>query len=604
MASPSPGSESDDEMPEHAEDPGLNATSNEGNQHPPLPISASSAPSIPNRPVPASAQKRADQRAPDASARGSTPTSPTIKRMSQAPPIPGSSPMIPVSTQSRPPPPPPPTAAPPSRQSTGDGRAMISSKHAARDEEDEEVTEYEGDYDTDIASGATHKDALKSHARDSSVDDVTGDEMSVRSTPTSATTMPPSVPRGGPPPPPHQPPKIGRTSMDSPRAPPPIPPSREAVEEEGEEYDPFKYTVPRHGVTVEPVTRSPLGTYEQEEEEDDLYATSPQHRRPPSLPPQQLPHQHQERTATQPLSVTSPLPLMATRQPSTRGQGRSSLDVQSASYTRRSIDQNRGSTDHESIAQEVDLGQGSQWWAQANMPPPIFQNRKDIIFEIEESTSTKRGGKATTSKDVYVLFQDYSQTVVSVQFDPQDVADAILTQRHEPPPARPRQDQLEDAHSKFGQQISNAVNGKQNTVVGDGEPLTLVHELLKPLSGALPPVGTRAFGAVVYSNLANASIQLNDEIRAGDIITMRNAKLQGHRGPMHAKYAVDIGKPDHVAIVVDWDGTKKKVRAWEQGRENKKVKMESFKLSDLRSGEVKIWRVMPREWVGWTAQTE
>jgi hypothetical protein len=72
---------------------------------------------------------------------------------------------------------------------------------------------------------------------------------------------------------------------------------------------------------------------------------------------------------------------------------------------------------------------------------------------------------------------------------------------------------------------------------------------------------------------------------------------------MHAKYSAEVGKPDHVAVVSEWDGTKKKVRAWEQGRESKKVKVESFKLDDLRSGEVKIWRVMPRSWVGWNSQS-
>jgi hypothetical protein len=105
---------------------------------------------------------------------------------------------------------------------------------------------------------------------------------------------------------------------------------------------------------------------------------------------------------------------------------------------------------------------------------------------------------------------------------------------------------------------------------------------------------------VVYGNLANASTQQNDEIRPGDIITLRNTKFQGKHGPMHAKYSMEVGKPDHVGVVAEWDGTKKKVRAWEQGRESKKVKLESFKLDDLRSGEVKIWRVMPRTWVGWS----
>lgn len=115
-------------------------------------------------------------------------------------------------------------------------------------------------------------------------------------------------------------------------------------------------------------------------------------------------------------------------------------------------------------------------------------------------------------------------------------------------------------------------------------------------------MGTRAYGALVYSNMANASTQQHDVIRPGDIVSFRNSKFQGKHGAMHAKYSAEVGKPDHVAIVAEWDGTKKKLRAWEQGRENKKVKLESYKLDDLRSGEVKVWRVVARNWVGWNSQ--
>lgn len=254
------------------------------------------------------------------------------------------------------------------------------------------------------------------------------------------------------------------------------------------------------------------------------------------------------------------------------------------------------------VANEVDLAESSAWWTRENTVPPVFQGRKDILYEFEESTSTKRGGKTLITKDLYVLFQDYSQTVITAQYDQNDPRDAKLEQRHEQPPARLRQDQLEGAHEHFGAPIHAAVVKLKDSVVGDGTPQGLVHELLKPHASALLPVGTRAYGALVYANIGNASTQQHDEIRPGDIITLRNAKFQGKHGPMHAKYSVDVGKPDHVGIVSEWDGTKKKVRAWEQGRESKKTKLESFKLDDLRSGEVKIWRVMPRSWVGWQGQ--
>jgi len=264
------------------------------------------------------------------------------------------------------------------------------------------------------------------------------------------------------------------------------------------------------------------------------------------------------------------------------------------------MDLGRKSMDSGFVANDVDLAEGSLWWIQPNGVPPVFSGRTDILYESEESTSTKRGGKTTTTKDLYVLFQDYSQTVISVRFDPHNPSDATLEQRHEQPPSRLRQDQLEQSHERFGRNISEAVTAKKETVVGDGTPQGLITELLKPLTEALLPVGTRAYGALVYANMANASTSQYDEIRPGDIISFRNARFQGKHGPMHAKYSIEAGAGNgHVGVVAEWDGTKKKVRAWEQGRDSKRVRLESFKLDDLRSGEVKIWRVMPRSWVGW-----
>ena len=266
------------------------------------------------------------------------------------------------------------------------------------------------------------------------------------------------------------------------------------------------------------------------------------------------------------------------------------------------MDAQRPSGEQSFIANDVDLGRASQWWTQRNMPPPVFQNRQDLIFEIEESSTNQQAGPQVTVKHVYVLYLDYSQSEVTARFEAQDPSRVHLQQHHEAPPARLRQDQLENAHSKFGAHIAEAAHSKHNITSGDGTPFGFVLELIRSFPDALPPVGSRAYGALVYANLANATVQQNDEIRAGDIVSFRNVKVQGHRGPMKQKYNMEIGKPDHVGIVVEWDGTKKKIRAWEQGRESKKVKIESFKLGDLRSGEVKVWRVMPKSWVGWGSQ--
>jgi hypothetical protein len=259
------------------------------------------------------------------------------------------------------------------------------------------------------------------------------------------------------------------------------------------------------------------------------------------------------------------------------------------------MDQPRPSVNQDFIASDIDLGVSSHWWTQPKLLPPSLQNRKDVLIDLSES----QDGNAI-EKTISILYMDYSQTTVSAHFDAQNVSDVQFDQQHSPPPPRQRPDQLEGAYEQFGRQIAKAVESKQNTVVGNGTPQGLIEELLKPYQDALPPVSTRAYGALVYANLANASTQSYDEIRPGDIVSFRNAKFQGKTGPMHAKYAVDVGKPDHVGVVVEWDGSKKKVRVWEQGREHKKVKPESFKMGDLRSGEVRVWRVMSKNWVGWT----
>lgn len=586
------GNESDDELSVHTRNLSLNAVAADR----PAPPPPAGAPPLPDH---------LDSRRP--STYDSSPMSPlgAEKRLSRPPPpIPTSPPLSPP-RQTRAPPPPPPTDL--RRRSTADSRTTTASGPRQAGEGDGETTEYDGDYDTDIASGDKHKDALKGHEADSSMDEGLVDDYSIQSpqSPRGAPPPPPTAPKAVPPPPPSQPPKsAGRSSVDIPRGPPPPPPAAPPAAPEDDEYDPFRYSNPQHGLaspTMPPVPAgrpqppAPSQPEPTADEQDELYDASPvttSSERPFS------PSREKRMSGVPPLPPPHETPVGPP--PSSSRSNRTSLDVPRSSHgVRRSIDGPRPSFDQGFMAMDVDLAEHTLWWTQPNTPPPAIQGRKDVLFEIEESTSTKRGGKTTVTKDVYVLYADYSQTVITVTYDARNPSDVSLEQRQEHPPVQPRQDQLENAHIQNGSRINDAVTSIQNTTVADGTPHGLVQHLLQPLSSALLPVGTRAYGALVYANLANASVQQFDEIRAGDIVSFRNARFQGHRGTMHQKYNAEVGKPDHVGVVVDWDGTKKKIRAWEQGRESKKIKMESFKLNDLRSGECKVWRVMPRSWVGW-----
>ncbi|TWU75839.1 hypothetical protein ED733_005059 [Metarhizium rileyi] len=550
VKSPTEGSESDDELSGGAREEDSEQPGTQTRRLPPMPTAPVT---LPPRSPPQS------PREDDVSA--SSPTAAGTKRNSRPPPPGGlsrqSTADVPIPTPTRPP--------------------------QAGEEENEEVTEYEGDYDTDIASSVPHKDALKSHARDSSVEEDTL-TLPTRDAPSNIPPPIPSAaaPRAIPPPIPSQPPPDHkRRSVDVPRAAPPPPPKEAAptATHNAGDYDPYNYTSPP---PPPPPMGSGYGHHKTPKIDEDRSFSGPSAALQPSSPT--------ERRA--PPSAPPPRP-----------SNKQSMDIpRTSTSNRRSVDMHRPSVESDFIANDVDLSVQSGWWKQANQVPPVFQGRRDVHFESEETTTTNQGSKTIVTRDVFVLFQDYSQTVITIRYDPFDPSDVELDQRHEPPPRSLRQDQMEEFYERYGRQISEAATSRKDAVVGDGTPQGFVMELLRPLSGALPPVGTRSYGALVYANMANASTQQQDVIRAGDIISFRNAKFQGKHGPMHAKYSAEVGKPDHVAVVAEWDGTKKKVRAWEQGRENKKVKMESYKLDDLRSGEVKIWRVVPRTWVGWNIQ--
>lgn len=491
-----------------------------------------------------------------------SPTSPTSKRASRPPPpVPGAAP-VPPPAQSRPPPPPPPAA--PIRRPTIETGVTSPTRPPQAGEDIGEGTEYEGDYDTDIASLVPHKDALAAHDRESSLDD-NSLQSPFNDAPPNAPPPPPlpfaSTPRAAPPPVPQSPPLARRStemSRSIPSLPPPAPPPKES-------HDALFIQNPRKS---EDFAESPVLDEPTPLAFDDARAISPPDRRVP---------------------------------PPVGARPRASVEMSrpSLSAPRRSIDHHRPSMDSGFIAGDIDLAVQSGWWKQSNQVPPVLQGRKDIYFECDESTTTNQGEQTLITRETFILFQDYSQTILTARYDPYDPTTVELEQRHEGPPKTMRQDQMEEAYDTFGRKISAAAIAKKDQVVGDGSAPSFVLEMIRPLEDALWPISTRSYGALVYSNMANASTQQHDAIRPGDIITIRNAKFQGKHGPMHAKYSAEVGKPDHVGIVAEWDGTKKKVRAWEQGRDGKKVKQESYKLDDLRSGEVRIWRVVSRGWVGW-----
>ena len=523
-------------------------------------------------------------------------------RKSRVPPIPGSGTVSdskpPMHNRRAPPPPPPPqepsspAAAPSSRPSTSG--ALPGSPVMGRTTE--KVNEQSYYSRSNPPSGMA--ESKGSGEFDRYIDNAFNNQSTVSP---SSQYRPPSSHRAAPPPIPGQ---IGKRSVEMARGPPPLPPSAPSVAAPPLPSDSHPYNASSQQQSKRETYLPKVQLPTQDFDEDELYTSSPVRKSGdrPSLTPHGSSHNVRQ-VPDSPKLTQGRSPTIPPTSHAGVGQIplRPSHDFarSQSGVGRKSMDHSRATNEQEYIADDVDLSPSSNWWTQPRGLPPVFRERRDIICEFEGPKPITGEGKSYSSTDIYILYRDYSQTIISIRYDSRNLNDLSLEQRHEPPPPKLRQDQLEEAHGMFGQRIAEAVVAKQNTVVGDGSPQSLVLDLLTSFPLALLPVGTRAYGALVYANIGNATVQQYDEIRAGDIVTLRNAKLQGKHGPMHQKYSIEVGKPDHVGVVVDWDGTKKKVRAWEQGRESKKVKIESYKVGDLKSGEVRVWRVMSRSWVGW-----
>ncbi|KAK9370091.1 hypothetical protein V1509DRAFT_618500 [Lipomyces kononenkoae] len=284
-------------------------------------------------------------------------------------------------------------------------------------------------------------------------------------------------------------------------------------------------------------------------------------------------------------------------------EGRLSMDRRGSAEVRRSFDRSRPSMDVVSsgayMASDIDLSEKSAWWsAPESVPPSLLNRSRDLTVEVDEKLHSRRG-RGIITRVIYVLYYDYSQSVITIQFDRENPSNVKFEQRHEPPPPPLRRDQLEDAYTRFGAKIRNFAIDNLGKNVGDGSAFGFVRAAVAQLPDALQSAGTRSYGAVVYSNLANASVTQVDEIKPGDIISFRNGKFQGHKGGLHQKYSLEVGKPDHCAIVQEWDGTKKKVKVLEQPNEKGRVRAESYRLGDLKSGEVIVFRVVGRDYIGW-----
>ncbi|GEQ70910.1 hypothetical protein JCM33374_g4590 [Metschnikowia sp. JCM 33374] len=253
-------------------------------------------------------------------------------------------------------------------------------------------------------------------------------------------------------------------------------------------------------------------------------------------------------------------------------------------------------------AELADLGQTSGWWIKSSIPDSLSSKLGvDLEYEVDENRLQKRGGREVIYKDYYILFHDFSQIIFEIQYqsdDPRDTVDIGSFKVIGSP--KIRKDLLHGYSSSLGHHIAEFAEKCIGSKLGAGVVEEAFNQLKSKNYNVLKPVGEKAFGVTVYRNFNN-NVARVDEIRPGDILCMRSAKFPSHKGLAGlASKSITVGEGNDVyaAVVVEYDPKKDKVKVAESGKSGT-VKKESYKFGELKSGRIRVFRVVSRDSVGW-----
>jgi hypothetical protein len=246
---------------------------------------------------------------------------------------------------------------------------------------------------------------------------------------------------------------------------------------------------------------------------------------------------------------------------------------------------------------------GSKWWLRNELPGSLSAKvNKELIFEVDENKVPRRDGTSLVVKSYYILHQDNSQTIYHLTYVVPSVDETLTSFQVLTKPAPEFNQNFLDAHAKdFGSQVLQIANRLLNHNQTLSTPLIpYIFQQLSKEHPVLPNVGLRSYGATIYSNANNVEVQQLTIFKPGDIVAINKAKFQGHN-KLRQKLIYDVGVDKSgplAAVLTEFDFEKKKFRVIEVDSKGK-IRQNSYKPSDLKSGKIKVFRVVGRGYIGW-----
>ncbi|PPQ70453.1 hypothetical protein CVT25_005349 [Psilocybe cyanescens] len=135
----------------------------------------------------------------------------------------------------------------------------------------------------------------------------------------------------------------------------------------------------------------------------------------------------------------------------------------------------------------------------------------------------------------------------------------------------------------------------RKTLIGDGSYAGFVRDVLAAVPNAAPvPSAAGEYGYTVYVQNGPAVVKRASEIMPGDVVEIHDAKLKGHKGLQTYHQTVGGAGETLIGVVGEFEAKKSKIRVFHANQHvgQQTVESVSYRLEDLKSGIVKVYRVL------------
>lgn len=142
-------------------------------------------------------------------------------------------------------------------------------------------------------------------------------------------------------------------------------------------------------------------------------------------------------------------------------------------------------------------------------------------------------------------------------------------------------------------EVATSLNDKsKKALIGDGTYHGFIEAVLNEVPGAASP-SLPSYGYVIYMQSGSSVQKRAGEIMPGDVVWLSDAKLKGHKGIQ--TYSQHVGtKEPLVGIISEFEAKKFKLRVFQANQHvgQQTVESVSYRLEDLKSGVVKVFRIL------------